>query len=297
VLALLAALAACQTTTETAGSNLGQPQFHVVDSNGEPENIGFFLTRFDLSLAKWSELRLSAASARDQNALLALEANLEESARLRREELLEVLASGAPANRRVAAAALGFTHDPSVLGALLALLPERDPELVQKALLGIGILALADTPLAAVRKCLAEALEPWTRNNAAFVLLAVARAGNSSPELVEACRAGLGDSEPGVRAQCASALGAAGDPSAVVSLIPLLEDGANLAALAAAVSLARLGRMHLEQKGSVGRALAALLERAPPDRRAQLLGALRWLSELNLGEDAGPWLEWAHKLP
>jgi hypothetical protein len=49
----------------------------------------------------------------------------------------------------------------------------------------------------------------------------------------------------------------------------------------------------------VGRALAGALDHPDvgADRRLQLLGALRRLAQDNLGENAGPWLEWAHKLP
>jgi hypothetical protein len=39
------------------------------------------------------------------------------------------------------------------------------------------------------------------------------------------------------------------------------------------------------------------LDEVRADRRAQLLGALRWMSENDFGEDTRPWREWAAKLP
>jgi HEAT repeat protein len=297
ILFLGATALACQTEEAARNTPLGKPEPYVPLPDQGPEPIGFFVTNLDRSLQQWSELKLSGSSSRDQNVLLALEVSLTERTQKRRDELLSVLETGAPANRRIVAAALGFTHDPTVLGALLAVLDEHDPELVQKALLGIGILAQKDTPLGAVRAHLVDAPESWTRNNAAFALLAIASAGNTSSELSEACRAGLADSEPGVRSQCASALGVLADPTSVTALHSVLLDETNLAALAAAAALARIGHEHPEQKGATARALAGALDSVKTDRRVHLLGALRWLSGIDMGEDASAWLTWAHKLP
>jgi HEAT repeat protein len=261
------------------------------------QSIGYFLTVFDDSLVKWSQLMLGSSSARDQNMLRVLEANMQERARLRFDELLTELESGAPINRRIAAAAVGFAHDPKGLGPLLATLPEPDPELVQRALLGLGVLAMPETPVGEIRARLLLDDDAWTRNNAAFALLAIARAGNTSSALAEACRAGLSDADPGVRAQCASALGELADPDAVAQLAELIGDEADLVALASALSLARIGREHPQQRGPSARALALALESVETERRAHLLGALRWLRGEDLGEDARPWREWAAKLP
>jgi HEAT repeat protein len=262
-----------------------------------PESIGFFLTQFDRSLQKWSELKLSAASTRDQGTLAALERSMEERATKRRDELLVELESGAPLNRRIAAAALGFTHDPTVLPPLLAVLTARDPELVQKALLALGVLALPETPVAEIRQRLLNDPDAWTRNNAAFALLALARAGSTSVDLVEGCRAALIDTEPGVRAQCASALGVLSDEGSIPQLAELLHDEANLAGLAAAAALARIGREHPPQKGTTARALANALDEVSSERRHHILGALRWLADTDLGADTQAWREWAYKLP
>lgn len=297
IVLLLAPALACQSAGDAKDPKRGEPEPYVPLPDEEPDTIGFFLVRFDRSLMQWCDLKLGSSSARDQNELQALEANMQKRARERRDELLSVLEAGAPTNRRIAAAALGFTQDPTVLGPLLANLTERDSELVQKALLAIGVLGLPATPLGAIEDLLRDDLDPWTRNNAAFALLALARAGSRAPELPSAARAGLADSEPGVRAQCASALGAVADSESVAVLADLLFDKENLVALASAAALANIGRKHPAQKGSAGRSLAGALEKVESDRRAHLLGALRWLSDMNLGEEAKPWLEWAHKLP
>jgi HEAT repeat protein len=295
---VLAPAWACQSSAdERDEKRRGQPEPYVPLPDPEVQPIGFFLANFDRSLVQWSDYKLNSSSKRDQNALIGLEHEMAERARERRDELVEVLETGAPVNRRIAAAALGFTRDATVLSTLLSALSEPDAELVQKSLLALGVLALPETPLGGILQRLREDPDAWTRNNAAFALLGLARAGNDAPELVIGCIAGLADSEPGVRAQCASSLGALAAPSAVPSLSELLHDPVNLVALAAAASLARIGREHAEQKGRVARALAGALDQVRADRRLHLLGALRHLAGDNLGEDAGPWLEWAHKLP
>jgi len=278
-------------------SGRGKPEPYVPLAPEGPETIGFFLARFDRSLVQWSELKLGSSSTRDQKTLRLLEENMQERARKRRDELVAELEGSVPVNRRIAAAALGFTHDPSVLGPLLASLPDPDPEVAQKTLLALGVLALPETPLGGILQRLRNDPDPWTRNNAAFALLAIARAGSTASELAEGCRAALSDGEPGVRAQCASTLGVLADPDSVQRLSELLLDESNLVALAAATALARIGRQHAVQKGTVGRALASALDPVRADRRIQLLGALRWLSAMDLGSDSGPWLSWAHKLP
>lgn len=295
--ALVSGLACRSSVDRRDGPELGEPEPYVPLPEEGPETIGYFLARFDRSLVQWSELKLGTSNARDQNTLRILEQNMQKRARDRRDELVLELESGAPVNRRIAAAALGFTHDPSVLGPLLASLPDPDPELVQKTLLAIGVLALPETPLGGILERLRSDPEAWTRNNAAFALLGIARAGSSTSELAPGCRAALSDAEPGVRAQCASTLGVLADADSVAHLAELLHDDANLVALAAATSLARIGREHAEQKGTVARALASALDQVRADRRGHILGALRWLAGVDLGEDARPWLEWAHKLP
>lgn len=301
LLALVCALSVGPACVSSAGDESegkrGAPEPFVPLPPEGPEPIGYFLARFDRSLVQWSELKLASSSKRDQNALRTLELNMQKRARERRDELVATLETGPPASRRIAAAALGFTGDPTVLGPLLAKLSDPDPEVAQKTLLALGVLALPETPLGGILARLRDDPDAWTRNNAAFALLALANAGNTSSELADGCREALADPEPGVRAQCASSLGVLADADAVGPLSERIFDDANLVALAAATALARIGRTRVEQKGTVARALAGALEQVRPDRRTHLLGALRWLASGDLGEDAGPWLKWAHDLP
>lgn len=297
LLLVLLGLCACTSSGRADDAPAGETRPFVPLPDEGPEPIGYFLVRFDRSLSAWSEGKLAAANPREQSALTALERDMRQRATKRKDELLRELESGAPANRRIAAAALGFSGDPAVLGPMLTALSDSDAELVQKSLLGIGILADKDTPLTEVLHLLENARDAWTRNNAAFALLEIARAGRRSDELREGAARALTDEEAGVRAQCATILGVVSDESSVALLAPLLHDDANLVALAAAISLSSLGRAHPRQKGSVARHIVAALDDVRADRRNQLLGSLRWMAENDLGEDTRAWREWAAKLP
>ena len=171
------------------------------------------------------------------------------------------------------------------------------PEVVETEITGLLVPPRDASALGSAVVRLLRDPDPWTRNNAAFALLALARAGSTSVELVETARAALADTEPGVRAQCASALGVVADEGALEVLAGLLQDEANLVALAAAAALARIGREHPPQKGTAARALANALDEVRSDRRHHVLGALRWLADADFGTDAQPWREWAYKLP
>lgn len=294
---LLSGLAACVSSSSDDPKAEPETRPFVPLPDEGPEPIGYFLVRFDRSLAAWSEGMLSAANARETSALDALERDMRQRATKRKDELLVELESGPLANRRIAAAALGFSGDPGVLGPMLTALSDPDDELVQKSLLGIGILADKDTPLSGVVRLLDDAPDAWTRNNAAFALLQIARAGRRDPALNEAAARALTDDEAGVRAQCATILGVVADENGVALLAPLLHDDANLVALAAAISLSSIGKAYARQKGAVARHLSAALDDVRADRRGQILGALRWLAENDHGEDARPWREWAARLP
>lgn len=285
----------CQSSP--AGADLGEPEPYVPAPDPEPESIGYFLTQYDKSLQRWTELKLSGSSTRDVRTLNALERNLTKRAKDREAELVQELENGPPANREVAAVALGFTEDPANVSPLLAALADPHDDVVQKALLGLGILGNPETPTARINYLLQRHADPWTRNNAAFALQRIVAAGARPEGLAEACRDSLIDEEPGVRAQVASVLGMLEDADSVPHLSDLLYDETNLVSAAAATALASIGSSRLQVKGACARALVDALERVDPVRRQRILVELVRLSDQNLGEDAEPWVEWAHRLP
>ena len=264
----------------------------------EPDSIGFFLTEFDASLRAWTNLTLAGSSDKERRMRRGLEREMGQRARKRQDELVAELQSGPPKNRAVAAVALGFTGDPSVMSPIYAALEDVDDDVVHNALLGLGHLRSPDTPLAELCYLLRNDPDPWVRNNAAFALSSVIGAGGKpTPLSKRSCREALNDEEPGVRAQCATILGLTEEAAAVDELGDLLYDEVELVSAAAAASLAAIGKQEPTRKGAVARHLADALDRVPSARRPFLLAELIELSDLHHGDEAEAWQDWARRLP
>ncbi|MEM7310587.1 MAG: HEAT repeat domain-containing protein [Planctomycetota bacterium] len=263
----------------------------------EPATIGYFITSLDNQLKAWTNLKLGATSNKELRTLRSLERELNQSTSKRRGELLEQLESPSPKSRAVSAIALGFSGDPSVAGPILNALSDPDPLVVNNALVGLGVLASADTPLARVCYLLANNPDPWTRNNAAYAMAAVIAAGGRDECVLDSCRGGLIDAEGGVRAQSASILGMLSDVESVQPLGDLLFDDQMLVGRASAAALGTIGLKVLEEKGKIARLLVDAAPRVQPSLRNTILGELARMSTDNYGEDLELWTEWAYRLP
>lgn len=296
--ASLVPLGALAAGCASSGAAAPETRPYVPLPDPEPDSIGFFLTEFDASVRAWTNLELSGNSSREQRTRRGLEKEMRQRARRRQEELLGELRSGPPANRAVAAVALGFTGDPAVVGPLYEALSDPSDDVVHNALLGLGRLGNPDTPTTEVCYLLRNDPDAWIRNNAAFALQAIVAAGAPPTDLaLRSAREALSDKEPGVRAQCASVLGLARDVEAVDDLGDLLYDETPLVAAAAITALGSIGRYRPEAKGRCARFLAQALARVGPKQREFLVSELARMSEVHFGDDPEPWLEWAARLP
>jgi HEAT repeat protein len=298
LLAAFLALTACRSTTEEAGwKRTRMPGEDELVVQGQADPLGYALLRIDRSLATWAELRTSAEPD-DQRTRRSLERNLRESVRQNQTLFLEELESGATQNRCVVAFALGFSGDAAVLGPLVGVLSDRDPSVVSNALLGIGVLGSPETPLAQVLHLLRSSEDRTTRVNACFALQRLVALGRREAEVAEVLTAALDDEEPAVRAQAATALALAEERAILGRLIDMLGDGSDMVVFATASSLGHLGRSHLEDKGPVARGLVDALDRLRHETRPWCLTQLVLLNDgVSLGEEAGPWREWAYRLP
>jgi len=284
--------------------------------------IGAFLGEIGRRVQGWTRARVSG----DEEQLRLLGEVLEFECVRRQSEIIEQLESGAPRNRALAAVALGFArrqmklkNDLSEevvdrgalsLGPLLAAVADPDPKVAANALMGLGILARADTPIAPIAGVLIDSEDAASRSNAAFALTAVAKAGNDALKAGgegldaaqielgrEAAIRGLSDADLGVRAQCAASLGILGNKDSVAFLGDRLDDEVDFVGQAASIALVRLGRDQPELKGRVARLLAGRLDLVRPTRRSTLLYALVLLSERQMGDSSEVWQDWARRLP
>lgn len=262
-----------------------------------PDTIGFFLTKLDNQLKAWMNLKLGSSTESELRTLRGLERELEQTTTKRKEDLLAELESRSPKNRGVAAIALGFTNDDAVVGPLLNALADPDPVVENNALVGLGVLASAATPLPRICHILASDSDPWTRNNAAYAMAAIVAAGGKDACCAQTCRDALIDAEPGVRVQAATILGMLGDKASVTALKDLLYDEQALVARAAAAALGAIARAEMSELGVVARAIVDAAARRGGDLSDTYIDELRRLSSSDYGDDLELWTSWAYRLP
>jgi HEAT repeat protein len=197
----------------------------------------------------------------------------------------------------VATVALGFSGDAQVVGPLLNALADPDSMVSDNALVGLGVLASPDTPLARICFILTDASDPYTRNNAAFAMAAIIAAGGGDACALPSCRQALIDDEPGVRLQAATILGMLNDLDSIQALGDLLYDDTPLVSHASAAALSAIGREALEQKGTVARLIMDAAVRRTQGLSDRILAEVRRMTDNDYGDDLKLWTEWAYRLP
>lgn len=284
--------------------------------------IGAFLNEIGQRVQGWSRARFEGDAEEERLLGEVLEF---ETAR-RQGELIEQLETGPTRNRALAAVALGFAkrkteykNDFSTvevdkgkisLGPLLAAIDDPEPEVAANALMGLGILARAETPLEPILVALTDSEFSSVRSNAAFALTGIIKqarvaADRSNTTLSEgqmtmvreACILALSDADFAARTQCSAVLGLVGDERSLPFLGDRLDDEVELVAQSAAVALARIGLDHPELKGRVARLMSGRLDRVRPSRRASVLAGLVLLAGRHMGDSTEVWQDWARRLP
>jgi HEAT repeat protein len=283
----------------TPGSSAKQEETEVRERRLErefPTETGALVLELDGLLRAWNQSKLSAVEG-DEPKHRALDLDLRRGARQRLDELIDLLETGAPRNRQVAAMAIGFSGSERALPPLLAALDDELPGIVQNALIGLGLLANADTPLVRIRELLLEAPESTTRNNAGFALQRLLEVGVRAPGLLDDLRLALIDPEPGVRVQAATSLRLLQDPEALPELADRLKDDEDLVAVAAARAIRRIGQEIDAESGRCARNLFEAWKDTKGNRKAALRYEMSILRRADLGDKEEEWREWAYKLP
>lgn len=298
-LAVLALFAACNSTKSNEGPQPLTPEELAARGQSRKQvPIGAFLVDIDGQLRAWNRLFLSSETEEDKRKARLLELNLMTETKKRREELVQELASGAPNNRIVAAAALGFTREAEAQGPLLAALADQDERLRSAALMGLWLLGRADTPLDRVCELLRNSTSEEERNNAALCLLTLVKAGASGDCVVQAARTGLIDPSPGVQSQCILLLAQLKDIDSFQPIADGLHSETNLVASASARALSYLGHEITAEKGRCARALVEAWAKADEPRKSAFLRNMIALEPpRNYGDKEADWLEWALRLP
>ena len=297
----LSPLSACASSGSSKGGDSSGTPYVYRKNARQPKSIGAALGEISIAIEEWNGVVLSAGSPEDERKGLLLEDSIRRMVLLRFEEIVDQLATGPVINRRIAAAALGFSDEERALSALLAALEDPSIDVQSNALLGLGQLARADTPLGGIVTHMQLSYDDRVRSHAARALHRVLEAGSPQEEFLRlslaAVRAGLSDSSPEVRSYSALMIARVADAQSIDSLKLLVYDETPIAALAAARALAFIGDQDPYKKGECARALCAALDKVDESIRARLLIYLQFLSGKNWGRDTEPWLEWAGRLP
>lgn len=258
---------------------------------------GEVLTEIDVQLQRWNELLLSSDKA-DQRARRSMEEHLRIRARNHFELLSDQLTDGIVRHRTIAAAAIGFSADDEATPLLVAALDDESVDVVDAALLGLGILADPKTPMGPLARKLEQGVDGWTRSNAAFAIKKLLEAGAPKEQVIASLRLALLDSWDSVRAQAAATLMVVGDRKDIVSLEDALYDPATMVVMAAAKGVRRIGAEDDTARGEAARALFdAWQEREGNAVRAVLRDQMAQLAQRNFGNEPSQWREWAYGLP
>ena len=298
-LALCALFAGCATDGSTAEPVTDEETFEALGpSTRSDDAIGKYLTDLSTSMNAWMQKTMNAATEQERNKQSLLEINIRERVRNRKDEILVQLEAGPAKNRIIAAAALGFSDDPSVLSPLLAALDDRNPKVVSNALLGLTVLNSPETPLAPVAELLKYGEDPKTRWSAANCARSLIEAGADGDPVLEAARGGLADvEEPMVRSQCALILARLEDEESIDALTLLLYDETPLVSVTAGRSLAYIGRRVDTAKGDAARSLVTALTEGDRELRLRIHPSLVELSRRDYELDIEEWTRWVSRLP
>lgn len=244
--------------------------------------IGRLIVDCDQHLRAWSEAMAQARDPKNQELVTYTTQALGVLVAKNRDILENQAVSGASRNRAIACAALGFSGDFAVTPLLLNGVSSENPEVVSKALLGLGVLADPNTSMAPIRSAVFAAnANDSTHSNAAFALFQISIKNQKDPDgSMGAILEGLLRSPlPSVRAQCALSLGLIHANLSVPPITDLLAgDAVPDVRTAAAYALGQIG-----STASTGPLVAAL-----KDPNELTAGAARAALVRIHGKDLGP---------
>ncbi|MDP7061965.1 MAG: HEAT repeat domain-containing protein [Planctomycetota bacterium] len=248
---------------------------------------GRLIVDCDRQLRIWSEAMAAPRSQENQDTVALATRALGIFVVKNRPLLENQVISGAPRNRGIASAALGFCGDPAVLPLLMNNVGSSESEVVAKALLGIGVLSVPNTPVGPIYQLLNDdGVNAEVESNAAFALFQIATASEQDLDgtMTSALLLLLDSPQPNVRAQATLSLGLVKANVAIPPITDLLAaDPDPQVRTAAAFALGRIGSTASTLP------LVAALDDPAPLAAGSARAALARIHGRDLGPDAESW--------
>lgn len=221
----------------------GRPQFS--ERSEEAANIGRLIVDCDRHLRAWADAMAQVRDPKNQELVQYTTQSLGVLVAKNRNMLEGQAVSGATRNRGIACAALGFSGDNRVTPLLLNGVSSGEPDVIAKALLGLGVLADPFTSMAPIHAAVVSANSTnEIQSNAAFAILQIAiKTGiDSDGTMASALLSLVNSPDPSVRAQAVLSLGLIHANIALPQLTDLLAgDMAPDVRTAAAYGLGQIG--------------------------------------------------------
>ncbi|MDA1113207.1 MAG: HEAT repeat domain-containing protein [Planctomycetota bacterium] len=186
----------------------GRPAFS--DRSEEAAEIGRLIVDCDRHLRAWTESMAQVRDPKNQELVQYTTQSMGVLVAKNRGLLESQAVSGAARNRGIACAALGFSGDNRVTPLLLNGVSNGEPDVIAKALLGLGVLADPFTSMAPIH---AAVIDPNAtseiHSNAAFAIfqIAIKTGVDSDGTMVSALLSLINSPDPSVRAQSTLSLG------------------------------------------------------------------------------------------
>ena len=286
-LVLLIALWACAGSVSETDAAGFEPEPFAAPAPRSDLTTGDLLVETERHLRAWEQAMAAQRSERNREAIEFTERAIAIFVRREQTRLETQAVSGPPRNRALASAALGFSGDDKVLPLIQNNVGDPNPMVSSNALLGLGVLASAETAIGPVYEVLqrSDVAEEVVRN-ATFAAYRLANTLRSDPDgnLAAIFLPLLSHPDARIRAQAASGLGLIEAGHAVPRLNELVtRDPASTVRTAAAFALGEIG--------SSGSTAVLILALDDVDRltAGTARGSLAKIHGQDLGPDSGSW--------
>jgi len=247
------------------------------------DNPIVLFARLDQEIKHWQ----AGKNSGDHSRVLSKEVLLEELTRGNFSALASSLKKDKESFRRIAAMALGFSHEARAIAPLVEALRDSSPQVRSNTLISLGNLHQESTPVKPITEMLLLDKDPSVRSHAAYALFLILKPQRDRGCMMPLIKA-TEDPDPSVRAHAALALASIQSDFAVPTLTSRsLFDEHLSVRYNAALALGEIG-----SRDAIAPLVEALKRDRHPQVRKAVAAALHKLTGKNFGQNSARWNVW-----